>query len=637
VILYHLGYRWMRGGFLGVDIFFVLSGYLITSLLLKEHAVSGRIRLPTFWARRAKRLFPALGLAVLVIALCIRQFDPLQDWPMLRQDLLWTVFYGANWHQIATDQNYFAQWATASPLRHMWSLAIEEQFYIAWPLALLLLARRSLTVRLVAIVLAIVASLVVMAFVYDPAAPSRVYYGTDSRGHELLIGALLALILTMPAARDIRLVRHAGLLGVAAAVIVVGALALLPDSSSLYYRGGSLGFCLVVAVLLWCIEVRPLHGLARLLGLALPRWIGQISYGLYLWHWPAILFTSSLLYQLFGQSAARVVANATALNGIRVGITFAVATLSFYLLEQPIRQGQLSRFLTNRRLSIATPLAAALVLAVVVIATQVPLESQALVLGDSYQCPHDAFVCVRHQGTASRPTIVLMGDSTARALDPAFLELGQRKDLTYVAAAENRCSLSQRWLADPAAQGAVRLANWQRCYDSIPQIDAVVMEYHPALIVATDRWLLVDSFNDSGQRLTAGTDAHIRDIQQRLTATATLLTSTGAKFVFIHILPVGQPTQCSDARFSEDPACKVRASDDTLTPKYNAMMDRIAASMPDRVKAIDLSDVVCPMDTCPPTLDGILMRGDGVHFTVPGARWLEPFIELKLEQVGVTP
>ncbi|GAA1809665.1 acyltransferase [Planosporangium flavigriseum] len=140
VIIYHLRDGLLPGGFLGVDLFFVLSGYLITGLLLDEHARTGHINLATFWARRVRRLMPALLLMV-AVAIAVRVWAPLSDWQQRRGDLLATIFYYANWHMIASDQSYFAQFASQSPLRHAWSLAIEEQFYIVWPLLVLVLLR----------------------------------------------------------------------------------------------------------------------------------------------------------------------------------------------------------------------------------------------------------------------------------------------------------------------------------------------------------------------------------------------------------------------------------------------------------------------------------------------------------------
>ena len=193
VVLYHAGARWLPGGFLGVDLFFVLSGFLITSLLLAEREATGRIDLPAFWARRARRLLPAAFLVIALSVLAVAILSP-GDLPSTRADAIASFLYVNNWHQILADQSYFQAFARPSLLRHLWSLAVEEQFYLLWPLVMgicvAVLGRRRTTI--VTLVLA-VASSGLMAVLFTPGRdPSRVYYGTDTHATGLLIGALLA-------------------------------------------------------------------------------------------------------------------------------------------------------------------------------------------------------------------------------------------------------------------------------------------------------------------------------------------------------------------------------------------------------------------------------------------------------------
>src|SRR2546429_6663696 len=198
VFAYHLDAGWARGGFLGVDTFFVLSGFLITSLLVGEWARHGGISFAGFWARRARRLLPALLLVLLAVAAFAVLEAPADQLDGLRGDGLATLFYGANWRFIASGQSYFNLFTEASPLRHMWSLAIEEQFYLVWPLitfVCLRLARGRHWLLGLVCGAGAGASVATMAVLYDPSDPSRAYYGTDSRAHLLLIGAGLALIL----------------------------------------------------------------------------------------------------------------------------------------------------------------------------------------------------------------------------------------------------------------------------------------------------------------------------------------------------------------------------------------------------------------------------------------------------------
>jgi peptidoglycan/LPS O-acetylase OafA/YrhL len=333
VVAFHLGYVWAPGGFLGVDVFFVLSGYLITSLLLTEHARTGRIDLRRFWTRRARRLLPALVLVLSAIVLLVPASTAPAERGMIRDDGLATLVYGANWRFAATGEAYFAQFPDPSPLRHMWSLAVEEQFYLFWPLIVLALValarRRSALPLLVTCAAGVVASSLTLALLYRPGAdPSRAYYGTDSRAHELLAGALLATVLRRFAGRPGAAARAARWIGPLSAGLLVLCLATLDSHAAPYYRGGSLAVAAAVAGMILAVEWGPGSGLSRLLSLRPLRYVGRLSYGLYLWHWPVLIWLAPAGYE--NASVARDVA--------RLAVTFALAVASFHLVEEPIRR-----------------------------------------------------------------------------------------------------------------------------------------------------------------------------------------------------------------------------------------------------------------------------------------------------------
>src|SRR3954452_22304186 len=190
----------LPGGFMGIDVFFVLSGYLITTLLLRERARAGRIRLGQFWARRARRLLPALLVVVTTVALADWLTAPIDRLDARRGDLLASLLYYANWHFVSVEENYFAIYQGASPLRHIWSLGVEEQYYLLWPLlliALMLLLAGRLRSLLAVCLGGAALSAVAMAALYDPAYPERAYFGTDARAHQLLIGAALAVLMQL--------------------------------------------------------------------------------------------------------------------------------------------------------------------------------------------------------------------------------------------------------------------------------------------------------------------------------------------------------------------------------------------------------------------------------------------------------
>ncbi|HEU5302127.1 MAG TPA: acyltransferase [Acidimicrobiia bacterium] len=256
VIAFHFGVDGFEGGFLGVDTFFVLSGYLITSLLLTEWGRTSTIHFAAFWVRRARRLLPALFIVLIAIAIWARldvNTDRLGDF---RADMLWTTFYGANWHFIGSGESYFDLFTDASPLRHAWSLAIEEQFYLFWPLitfGCFRLARGRTRVLTTVCIGGIVASTIAMILVYEGADPSRAYYGTDSRASQLLVGALLAIVLARwaPRSRGTRVgVQAAGIVG---ATFCLWAFMSVTDRDAWLYHGGFLLFAVATAAVIVAI------------------------------------------------------------------------------------------------------------------------------------------------------------------------------------------------------------------------------------------------------------------------------------------------------------------------------------------------------------------------------------------------
>ncbi len=348
VVAYHLGLGWAGGGLLGVGIFFTLSGYLITDILLGQLDEQGFVSLGSFWLARARRLLPALFLMLIVVMAWVTTIGPHQP-PDFRGAVASAVGYANNWWLIFRHVSYFAQFGTPSPLGHLWSLSIEEQFYLLWPFILLAgvrlfpAATGSLRSRLGGAILGLaVASAVLMAALYDPHAdPSRVYYGTDTRALELLFGAALATVWPSrhllpgiaPSAR--RILDGAG----AAGLVLMGVMIWRTGQFSPFlYRGGfvvlSLGTLLALAAL-----AHPAARLGSIVGCAPLRWIGERSYGIYLWHFPIIVLTTP------------TGADVTSLwrNVAQVAATFAVAALSWKYVEQPIRHGALRRLRVRAR------------------------------------------------------------------------------------------------------------------------------------------------------------------------------------------------------------------------------------------------------------------------------------------------
>ena len=343
VMLYHGGVDWAHGGFLGVDIFFVLSGYLITTLLLQERARWGAIDLRAFWMRRARRLLPALFVVLAAVGLAAPLFARPDRLDQLRGDGLATLAYVANWRFIATGQSYFDQFAAPSPFRHMWSLGIEEQWYWFFPLLLLLLIALSQRRRrrlATALALLTVASAAWMAWLAARGGdPSYLYYATGTRVQELLVGSVLAVLAMKvrgrgggrPTDTGLRWLGHAETY--AGGVGVVAVVLLATDTATWLYRGGFLLLCVCVALLLDGLTRAPHTVPARALSWRPVVLVGVVSYGLYLWHWPLFLLLTPDRTGLGGLP----------LLSVRFAATGLVALASYRLLERPVRSGLLTR------------------------------------------------------------------------------------------------------------------------------------------------------------------------------------------------------------------------------------------------------------------------------------------------------
>ncbi|MFJ4846809.1 acyltransferase family protein [Streptomyces sp. NPDC088733] len=330
VVVYHVHAPWLPGGFLGVDLFFVLSGYLITSLLAADHWRGGRLRLVAFWRRRALRLLPVLWL-VLAVTACAATLvggDGRRD---LRGAVAAALTYRSNWWQLGRHDMYFAQFGAEPPLRHLWSLAVEEQFYVAWPLllwAVMAVVRRQWAQAAIAAVPA-AASFTAMAVLYVPGTdPSRVYYGTDTHGGGLLLGAAVALVLPLSRAGTLRRAGHVRAidgLGAAGLAVLAATALLVSGTSAFVYRGGLVPVCLAAAAL--TVAAGGPGRIARLLAWRPLAWTGRRSYGIYLWHWPVLACLVNAAPEALSSPFVRCAA---------LALPVVLAAVSYRVLEEPL-------------------------------------------------------------------------------------------------------------------------------------------------------------------------------------------------------------------------------------------------------------------------------------------------------------
>jgi peptidoglycan/LPS O-acetylase OafA/YrhL/lysophospholipase L1-like esterase len=568
------------GGYLGVDLFFVLSGYLITSLLLAEWRGAGRVDLAAFWVRRARRLFPALLALLAAVGLYARLVAKPAEVAGIRADGLATLAYVANWRAIFSGKSYWDLFVAPSPLEHTWSLAIEEQFYVVWPLVtvgVLRASRGSARALAAACVALAAASTAALAWLSSPEGGSRAYMGTDTRGAAILLGAALACAMavrgTLATARAVRALDAAGALAAAGLAI---AWATLEGQSPLLYRGGFLATEVLALVLIACAAHGDRSLVARALSAAPLAKIGLWSYGLYLWHWP--------LYCLLTRE--RVHASGLALTALRLGATFAVAIASFYLYEQPIRR----RGVWFGRPALVVPGAALATVAALLVGTR----ARAL--------PPPPPPVVEAKGSTR---ILVEGDSVAMALGERLAFVQRGTDADVVVRGVGDCSLLEGVvpvfsLSNTAHAGGNCAERWAS--------DARELQPSVTFVVLGGGFFAKAKIDGKLQRACDAPwrAAFARELEARLDS---IRATSGRVVVAIAPYPVGLWEKAN-------PRSLVDCFDDTLA--------EVAKRLPG-VALLDLRAELCPGGACAMESAGAPIRPDGVHFDGVGAeaiaRW----------------
>jgi peptidoglycan/LPS O-acetylase OafA/YrhL len=601
VMVYHGQPSWLPGGFLGVDVFFVISGFLITTLLVRERTQLGDIDLPGFWMRRARRLLPAIAVVVAAVGVYALLLADATVLDRIRSDGISALLYVNNWSQIIEGTSYFGA-VDPSPLRHTWSLAIEEQFYLVWPLLLigaLHLSKGKVRCWAPVAVVAALASAAAMALLSSPGAdPTRAYYGTDTRAQALLIGAALAFALHGTEVRGWArwAVEVGGLVGLMG-LILVGLT--VSDADHWMYDGGFL-LVAVFSALVVAATAQPLRR-SNLAGLALAlpvlAAIGRISYGLYLWHWPVDVVLSSERTGLGG----------VALFALRSAVTLGVAAVSYRLIERPVRM----RSFNPRQMVGGFAAAVLATTAIVFVGTSG---------GSGLAGTGDGEI-----GTGDL-RLLLVGDSVAYGVGanlPSYLE----DDVTLFNGALIGCGITP---GDPAVvpQGERfaqevcpdRLEIWQDLTDDFDQ-DVALLFTGPYEVFATE----VD-----GEVLEPGTPAFASYYQRSLEEDIATLSTNGADVMILTAF-------CMAERGLSGPGSPER-NDVARVRWLNTQVAAVAARNPD-VRVADLFGRLCPGGQHAETLDGVSLYTDGMHFTPAGATlvwdWLAD--ELAVERSSSTP
>ncbi|HET6794475.1 MAG TPA: acyltransferase family protein [Acidimicrobiales bacterium] len=651
VMLFHGGVSWLPGGFLGVDVFFVLSGFLITSLLIEERDRTGTIGLGGFWSRRARRLLPALFLLLAGTAAFAHFVAAPESLGRIRGDVMATLAYFANWHFIASQSSYFARTGDPSPLAHTWSLAIEEQFYVVWPLVVLAVARgrRALVNLGVVAGAGLAASAIAMAVVYHPGSdPSRSYYGTDTRSHVLMAGALLAVIVAalnrsqaglkgpatagdgpatpagevsaVPAGpirwgwlrTDLVDQVAAGTAALVAAGAVGVAMVRTQGTDSWVYRGGLVEVAGAVAVVIAAIVLAPRSPVPLVLSFAPLRLVGRISYGMYLFHWPLYLVLDHARTGLLGWR----------LLAVRMGATTVVALVSYYLIEQPVRRGLLRRW----RAAAALPVAAGATVAATVAATTIPAAALAGTAGPARGAAAAttttsttvaAAPVIRRPALApgQRVKVMVMGDSVAETLAVGLQTYARQDGITLDNEGILGCGIVQ---GGPYDYFGGRFQQPRQC-DSWPERWSSLVDSHDPDVVflVVGRWEVMDRvFNGVWTHL--GDPAFDAYIASELDHAVQVLSARGA-VVAVATAPYYLRGERPDGgRWPEDDPARV--------DRFNAIVRSVAARHPHTVTVVDLGGHTSVGGRYTPYVDGIEMRYDGVHFTPVADRWLAPWL-----------
>jgi peptidoglycan/LPS O-acetylase OafA/YrhL len=652
VVLFHAGNRAFSGGYIGVDIFFVLSGYLVTALLLRDLLGTGRIGFARFYSRRFRRLLPAAFVALIVTAFVyVAIASPLEVSDAVGSFKA-AFLYVTNWYFIHQATGYFGADITSNPVLQFWSLAIEEQFYLLWPLALGALAwftRRLEPRRRHVVVPAIVAAAALASAVWALSLrhsdPNRAYYGTDARAYELMAGALLALLPRI--LRSAR--RHERTARVVAGVGIAGLVLLATSWIHLDAIERGIAVTVVTVAFLVAIESGSDGLVAR--GLSLPTvvYLGKISYGIYLWHWIVVIV------------AARSFGLGTTTTVIVVLVSTALASLSYQLLEQPVRTSK--RLDGRKRVVIFAGLATSVVAALVLVPSIVNAsDAQRPQLGGTttgftptpaldwaaakqdlapftncYGKPVAA--CTIVQGTTG-PHLLLIGDSHAGTLIPTFTEIARREHATLSVSVHGGCPWQQDLFAIPINVNGTKLStsDCQELKDDF--YDRVLPEMHPDVIftmnVDHEDPHALPFLGPDGKPLGSRAPAAVRWMRETTTASLAKLRATGAKVALLEPIPVApfNPLDClSRSKYLEDCRYVANATPESLETDYRDL----AKKDPD-VYDVDLDRLVCPfLPICDPIVDGQIVKWDGTHLTARYAQSIAPRLDAYLRQSGILP
>jgi peptidoglycan/LPS O-acetylase OafA/YrhL len=609
VVLFHAAHPAWDGGFIGVDMFFVLSGFVVTGVLLSEIDSKGQIDFWRFYARRAKRLLPAAAMTLLVVSAALAVFASPFEQRLRLPDVISAAVYVSNWNFVAQATDYFGADITASPILHFWSLSVEEQFYLIWPagLALFVFAARK-TKHAAAALAAIIGILMVLSAVAAVRLADdsllRAYYGTDTRGYQLLTGALLAT--HVRARRSTQPTALHRILSIAAMVAIIAISTPLVDALPTT-RG--LAVTVATGALIWATEGSTGSPLVRFLSTRPVVWLGKISYGTYLWHWPIAVVL------------IRTETSGDQTRWIPVALlSTAVAALSHRYLEMPIRRlefgGRANRAIVASGLTLSVLTALGAFFALRSGPSSIDWQAAADDTVPHVRCPGEVADCMLVNGTG--PRLLLTGDSHAAHRIPALSDLARIHGFQLFAATQGSCP----W---PDVPVILDEQVHERCEEFHRDlVDRTLPGIDPDLVIlasaATERRPVAD-----GEEVhQPGTTAHVTAMVDGASRILDEIERSGAETIILEQLPraPGQIPEClSDAALPA--SCDF---DDQLGTQPVEEAVRELVSERRGVALIDVDAIVCPRyPRCTAmTPGGTITLADASHLTATYSREIAP-------------
>ena len=663
VLGYHAGLPFLPGGFVGVDVFFVISGFLITGLILREVDRTGRLSLGRFWARRARRLLPATAVVLAAVAALTLAFLPVTRWPSIGWDLLTSSLYVVNWRLAEESVDYLAADAAPSPVQHFWSLAVEEQFYVIWPVLILVLVwlhrrsgwslRRTLTGGIML--------LAVPSFVWGvhlaAVDPGRSYFVSTTRVWELAVGALLALVGHRMARLPVVAAHLIGWIG--AAAIVVAALRF--DAATPFPGYAALAPTLGAAAVLAAGTAYSGRGVGRLLSVPPMRDIGTLSYSLYLWHWPLLVAATAA----WGREDGTLW---TPVGVMVVGASVVPAWLTYRVVEAPLHHARMFARFPWRAAVLGVVCTAVGAAAAVVVYASVPAADTAspaeapgaAVLGDDpasdpdaepvdsvevmvpdvlsagddeptldgENCILDTFEDTLHvceYGPAdAEVTVAVVGDSKMDQWIPAIEKIADERGWRLLTYLKDACPLAQ---VDIARDGGV--------YESCGGYNAerlAALHDDPSIdyVVTSQRtWYAFDDGASLPERTTMLVD-DLRD-------TWAQLEDSGKDVIVLRDNP--SPTldvrECVATDDDHLSACAFSRADGEADSGGVAQL--LAVEQSPEVDLVDLNDYICPGEQCPAVIGNVLLYRQGTHLTTAYVESLTPRLDEALARAMVAP